>query len=195
MKELLVGKIILKNLIQNNFLEFIWTIVPIFILLAVGTYSIIILYWIDNIESYDIKLKINGHQWYWEYDLCHWFEYNKIFNKNIECYIINSLELNSGLFRLIETNIRPRVLYENFILTTVRSEDVLHSWTLPSIGVKSDAVPGRNNILCFMRLYPGIFYGQCSEICGSNHRFMPISLQFIRAKDWKEWLYSHISLI
>jgi cytochrome c oxidase subunit 2 len=153
------------------------------ILLGVGNFSIIILYWIDNLEFLSSKFKIIGHQWFWEYRYiqCNYLSENIITSINtIERYISNSLELDKGVIRLIETHYRPILPYENIIQTVVSREDVLHSWTIPVLGVKTDATPGRLNVINFIRLYPGIQFGQCSEICGANHRFIPIILEIIR---------------
>ena len=157
--------------------------IPIVILLVVGNFSIIILYWIDNLEISRSKFKIIGHQWFWEYRYVNWnFSWQHIDEsiKIVECYIVNSSELDKGFIRLIETHYRPVLPYENIIQTVIRREDVLHSWTIPGLGVKTDATPGRLNVINFISLYPGIQFGQCREICGANHRFMPIILEFIR---------------
>lgn len=123
-----------------------------------------------------------GHQWYWSY------EYSDFPSKEFDSYIIPLEERNQSSVRLLEVDNFTVLPFGFQVRNLVSSADVLHSWTIPSIGVKVDAVPGRLNQLNIWFSRPGIFFGQCSEICGANHRFMPISIEAISLNDFITWL-------
>lgn len=157
---------------HNTLLEFIWTLFPIIILTLIAIPSFILLYSMDEIVEPAITLKVIGHQWYWEYDN------NTIWGdiQNYESWIIPTSDLELGDLRLLEVDTAPKLPIKTHIRILVTSADVLHAWTIPSIGVKIDAVPGRLNQGTAFFHTTGIHYGQCSEICGVNHGFMPIKL-------------------
>jgi len=161
--------------LDSHVLEFIWTIIPIFLLFLIAFPSLYLLYLIEDFYTPLITYKIVGHQWYWEYQGLDFFSknYNFIsFNR----YIVND---NTILFYTLDTDTRLSLPTKSNILFLVTSIDVLHSWTVPSLGVKVDAIPGRLNYISTRNLYSGVFFGQCREICGSNHRFIPIVLEFL----------------
>jgi cytochrome c oxidase subunit 2 len=164
---------------ENHTLEILWTVIPALILLFIIFPSIKVLYYMEENNPL-ITLKTVGHQWFWSY------EYSDISNLELDSYIANNL-LN---FRLLDTSNRIAIplACNSRIITT--STDVIHSWTIPRLAIKSDAVPGRINQIHFLILRPGIYYGQCSEICGANHSFMPISLEAIPFKNFHTWLKS-----
>nr|YP_003433815.1 cytochrome c oxidase subunit II [Flaccisagitta enflata]BAI68181.1 cytochrome oxidase subunit 2 [Flaccisagitta enflata] len=149
---------------QQN-IEWMWTILPGVILLGIGFPSIRILYLLDENGAPSLSLKAIGHQWYWSY------EYNDFNSLEFDSYMTNSS------YRLIDTDHRLILPTWAHIRVLVTAADVLHSWTLPTMGIKADAIPGRLNQLLFSIDRPGFYYGQCSEICGSNHSFMPITLE------------------
>lgn len=160
---------------ENHQLESIWTIVPFILLIFIVVPSINSLYILDTCLFCGISVSIVGHQWYWRY---FYKEFNKLF---FDSYIIPS---ENSFIRLLDVDNRliiPTFIPVRFI---VSSADVIHSWTIPSFGVKIDAVPGRINQFCFSRKRSGIFFGQCSEICGANHRFIPIVVESISFKDF-----------
>lgn len=158
-------------------LETIWTIIPALLLVWLAFPRIRLLYLLD--EHYDSRLilKAIGHQWYWSYEI------PAIFRNSFDSYITQTNDLSLGDFRLLEVDNRPLVPYKTNILAITTSSDVIHAWALPSIGVKMDAIPGRLNSIRFNILTPGVFYGQCSEICGANHSFIPIVLESVNFKD------------
>lgn len=170
-------KIPKQNKLKDNYLlEVSWTIIPSIILIIMGIPSLALLYSMDEILDPFLTLKVIGHQWYWSY------EYGDVFNQNdTECfsfdsYMIQSDELKEGFFRLLEVD-NPVLLPEKSnIRLIVSSADVLHSWAIPSFGIKLDAVPGRLNQIFLNIKRPGTFYGQCSELCGIYHGFMPIAI-------------------
>lgn len=151
-------------------IEILWTFYPVLILMLIVSPSIRILYLIEELTIYDIVIKIIGHQWYWTYQI------NEL-NVNFDSYI--SREKETSLFRLLEVDNRLTLPYLTNIILLVTSTDVIHSWSVPSLTLKIDAVPGRLNRIIFMSNKAGVFWGQCSEICGVNHRFMPINVEFV----------------
>lgn len=179
---LIFNKFINRFLLQGHLIELIWTISPIFILIFIAIPSIKILYLTDEIYNNKLTVKSIGHQWYWRY------EYSDFININFDSFIIpsNSLQIND--FRLLDVDNRCILPY-NFpvrILTT--SIDVIHSWTVPSLGIKIDSTPGRLNQSYLFINRPGVFFGQCSEICGTNHRFIPIVIESTNFNLFKIWL-------
>ena len=170
------------QILEAQELELFWTVAPAFILLFIGFPSIRILYLIDEVYNPLVTLKTLAHQWYWSY------EYSDFPQKEFDSYIIplDSLMLNNT--RLLEVDNYIVLPFGFQVRNLISSRDVLHSWTIPSIGVKVDAVPGRLNQLNLWFSRPGVYYGQCSEICGSNHRFIPIAVEVINLKDFISWL-------
>nr|YP_009368221.1 cytochrome c oxidase subunit 2 [Lepilemur wrightae]ADP68313.1 cytochrome c oxidase subunit 2 [Lepilemur wrightae] len=162
--------------------EMVWTILPAVILILIALPSLRILYMMDEIITPSLTLKTMGHQWYWSY------EYTDYENLNFDSYMIPLSDLKPGELRLLEVDNRIALPTEMSIRMLISSEDVLHSWTVPSLGVKTDAIPGRLNQVTLMTSRPGIYYGQCSEICGANHSFMPIVLELVPLKYFEEWL-------
>ena len=142
--------------------------------------SLKILYFIDEILNPYFSIKAIGHQWYWSY------EYPEFNNYEINCYINNYSNLNE--FRLLETDNRLIIPFKISLRLIVSSLDVIHSWTIQSLGIKVDAVPGRINQLNLFSLRPGLFFGQCSEICGINHRFIPIILESTNYSNFINWI-------
>ena len=156
-----------RFLIDSQRVEFAWTALPCVVLVAIALPSLRLLYLIDDVGTPGITVKSIGHQWYWSY------EYSDIFTGEIDSYITESL------YRLQDCDHRLLLPAQTPIRVLVTAADVLHSWTVPVIGIKADAVPGRLNQLTLYRDRVGVFYGQCREICGSNHRFIPIVTEVV----------------
>ena len=188
MLQILKNKFINKSILEGQALEFIWTLIPALVLVQVALPSLILLYILDDSSSCRLTIKVIGHQWYWRYEYSDFWNKDKVIE--FDSVIVKEEDLNLGDFRLLETDNRPVLPYLIQIRTLVRRSDVIHSWTVPSLGVKADANPGRLNQLKFLRYRPGVAYGQCSEICGANHRFMPISLEFVNNRDFLKWILS-----
>lgn len=165
-------------------IETIWTVLPAVILIFLAIPSLRLLYLTDEINSPSVTIKTIGHQWYWRY------EYSDFSDIQFDSYILPTSELTEGEFRLLEVDNRIVVPIKLEIRILVTAADVIHSWTIPSIGVKIDAIPGRLNQLGFIANRPGVFYGQCSEICGSNHSFIPIAIEVVDTKSFIEWTKS-----
>lgn len=175
------NKIIHKSLLERQTIERIWTLIPALILVQIALPSLVLLYTLEeNSRAIGVTLKVLAHQWYWSYELPQAFNANEGFDR----YIIKPVDCNLGEFRLLETDNRVPLPSQTPLRVLITSEDVLHSWAIPSLGLKVDAVPGRLNQLLTEINVVGVFYGQCSEICGANHRFMPITLESIKFQDW-----------
>nr|YP_009528546.1 cytochrome c oxidase subunit II [Inflata indica]AYN73369.1 cytochrome c oxidase subunit II [Inflata indica] len=178
----------MKNMYINRFLlegqmiELIWTISPAITLIFIALPSLQLLYLLDEINSPLISVKTMGHQWYWSY------EFSDFKNVEFDSYMIPSNEQNNFSFRLLEVDNRLTLPIYTQIRMMVSSSDVIHSWTIPSSSVKIDATPGRLNQITFYMNRIGLFFGQCSEICGTNHSFMPIVVESISPKYFIEWI-------
>nr|YP_009773417.1 cytochrome c oxidase subunit II [Chiton albolineatus]QIZ12638.1 cytochrome c oxidase subunit II [Chiton albolineatus] len=179
---LISNKLTSRFTLESQGIETVWTILPAIILIFLALPSLRLLYLLDEVESPVLTIKAIGHQWYWSY------EYSDFLNLEFDSYMIPLEELKSGDYRLLEVDHRSVVPMNMKVRILVSAADVLHSWTIPSLGVKADAVPGRLNQLSFISKMPGVFYGQCSEICGANHSFMPIVLEVIDMKSFINWV-------
>lgn len=178
---ILTTKLTHTSTINAQEIETIWTILPALILITIALPSLRILYITDEFNKPYLTLKAIGHQWYWSY------EYSDYEDLYFDSYIIPTYFLEPGEFRLLEVDNRTTLPIEADIRILITSQDVLHSWAVPSLGVKTDAIPGRLNQAILASIRPGLFYGQCSEICGSNHSFIPIVLEFIYFQDFEVW--------
>nr|YP_220644.1 cytochrome c oxidase subunit II [Latimeria menadoensis]ACX31752.1 cytochrome c oxidase subunit II [Latimeria menadoensis]BAD90819.1 cytochrome c oxidase subunit II [Latimeria menadoensis] len=170
-----------KYILDAQEIEIVWTLLPAIVLILVALPSLRILYLIDEVENPHLTIKAMGHQWYWSY------EYTDYEELSFDSYMTPPQDLNPGQFRLLETDHRMVIPMESLIRVLISAEDVLHSWAVPALGVKMDAVPGRLNQITFMVSRPGLYYGQCSEICGANHSFMPIVLEAIPLDPFEDW--------
>lgn len=170
--------------VDNEKLEVFWTLRPCVILVLLAIPSLNVLYFLEEAVNPEITFKIVGHQWYWSYEFTD-FHSPWLSNKNIDSYM-----KNSEIMRMLETDNNVSLPYWIQIRGLLTSEDVLHSWAVPSLGIKIDACPGRINMINFMSIRRGIIYGQCSEICGVNHSFMPISIKFCSILKFINWLHS-----
>nr|AER58681.1 cytochrome oxidase subunit 2 [Pseudasthenes humicola] len=170
-----------SNTVDAQEVELVWTILPAIVLIMLALPSLQILYMMDEIDEPDLTLKAIGHQWYWTY------EYTDFKDLSFDSYMLPTTDLQLGNFRLLEVDHRVVIPMESPIRVIVTADDVLHSWAIPSLGVKTDAIPGRLNQTSFITTRPGIFYGQCSEICGANHSFMPIVVESVPLNHFENW--------
>lgn len=177
---------------HNVNLEFIWTLVPSLILLLIAVPSFSLIYAIDDLINTKMTIKVMGHQWYWTYEYGEIAEDNTLLTnpltqtpKSFDSYLITEENLvaktsknpEGRMLRLLEVDNRLIIPWNEHLRFLISSADVLHSWSVPSLGIKMDACPGRLNQVSVFVTRPGVFYGQCSEICGVNHAFMPICLE------------------
>jgi len=183
------------NFTHSTKLEIIWTIVPALVLMVIAIPSFALLYSMDEMLDPAITLKVVGHQWYWSYE---YSDYNHLTEDNaglnFDSYMIAEEDLTVGAFRLLEVDHRVVLPVNTHIRVLVTAADVLHSWAVPSFGVKVDACPGRLNQTSLFIKRTGVFYGQCSEICGTNHGFMPICVEAVSLEDYSTWLESKLEL-
>nr|UBS93993.1 cytochrome c oxidase subunit 2 [Iolania perkinsi] len=169
-----------RNFIEQQMIETLWTIMPALILITIAIPSLKILYMMEELINPTISMKTMGHQWYWSYE---YTDNNKI---EFESYMKKSKEKNN--FRLIDTDNRMTLPFLTQSRMIISSSDVLHAWTIPILSIKMDAIPGRLNQTSILMKKPGIFFGQCSEICGTNHSFMPITMESINMKSFIKWM-------
>nr|YP_004734453.1 cytochrome c oxidase subunit II [Agriosphodrus dohrni]ADF65633.1 cytochrome c oxidase subunit II [Agriosphodrus dohrni] len=173
-----------RFLLEEHTIETVWTILPAITLIFIALPSIRILYMMDESINAMMTIKTIGHQWYWSY------EYSDFSNVEFDSYMIPSKELSEDGFRLLDVDNRVVLPMDVQTRIIVTSADVIHSWTIPSIGVKVDGTPGRLNQANFLINRPGLMFGQCSEICGANHSFMPIVLESVEVNQFAKWLNS-----
>nr|ABE47710.1 cytochrome c oxidase II [Theclinesthes albocincta]ABE47728.1 cytochrome c oxidase II [Theclinesthes miskini miskini]ABE47744.1 cytochrome c oxidase II [Theclinesthes miskini eucalypti]ABE47750.1 cytochrome c oxidase II [Theclinesthes hesperia hesperia]ABE47754.1 cytochrome c oxidase II [Theclinesthes hesperia littoralis] len=183
MLSMFFNKFINRFLLEGQMIELIWTILPAITLIFIALPSLRLLYLLDELNNPLITIKSIGHQWYWSY------EYSDFKNIEFDSYMINDFNMNN--FRLLDVDNRIVIPMNNNIRMLITATDVIHSWTVPAIGVKVDANPGRLNQTSFFINRPGIFFGQCSEICGANHSFMPIMIESISIKNFINWVNNY----
>jgi cytochrome c oxidase subunit 2 len=182
--------IVHKYLNHGTLIELIWTVSPAFILIAIAFPSFRLLYLLDEVISPTITIKVVGHQWYWSY------EYSDYINESGEAiefdsYMIPESDLELGQFRLLDVDNKVVIPTDTHIRLIVTGADVIHSFAVPSFGVKIDACPGRLNQSSILAERTGTFYGQCSEICGVYHAFMPIAVEAVSVQDYLAWVDSN----
>nr|YP_009689593.1 cytochrome c oxidase subunit II [Lepidurus arcticus]QCZ36038.1 cytochrome c oxidase subunit II [Lepidurus arcticus] len=185
MSSLVINSFTNRYLLDGQLIEIIWTVFPALILISIALPSLRLLYLLDEVNEPSLTIKAMGHQWYWSY------EYSDFTNIEFDSYMTPTQDLLTNEFRLLDVDNRLVVPFNTQIRLLVSAADVLHSWTIPSLGVKVDAVPGRLNQLSLFINRPGLFFGQCSEICGANHSFMPIVVESITTKNFLGWISSN----
>lgn len=167
---------------HNTVVEILWTVIPVVLLIIIAIPSFRLLYVSETIPKADLTIKATGNQWYWSYE---YPDYGSIvFDANM----LNDDELSDPKLRLLETDTQIVVPVNKVVKLQITSNDVLHAWTIPAFGVKMDAVPGKLNETWFKANQEGIFYGQCSELCGPKHAFMPINVKVVSEKEFEDWI-------
>nr|UVF63036.1 cytochrome c oxidase subunit II [Synarthrophyton patena] len=187
-----VQNLVPSTLTHGTLIEMIWTITPAFILLIIAIPSFSLLYAMDEVISPTVTIKTLGHQWYWSYEYSDYTNENNDFIE-FDSYMIPEEDLELGQLRLLEVDNRMIVPVNTHIRIIVSAADVLHSWAVPSLGIKCDAIPGRLNQTSLFIKREGLYYGQCSEICGINHGFMPIVVEAISLKNYITWISNKIN--
>nr|UYB78459.1 cytochrome c oxidase subunit II [Alectorobius mimon] len=172
-----------RFLMEGQEIEILWTIIPAIILIYIALPSLRLLYLMEESFYPSMSLKVIGHQWYWSY------EYSD-FNIEFDSFMLPHESLNKNSFRLLDVDNRMVIPFNTNLRLLISSNDVIHSWTIPTLGVKVDAIPGRLNQISSMTYRPGLYFGQCSEICGANHSFMPISMEITSTKNFFNWIKS-----
>lgn len=173
-------------------IEIIWTIIPAIILLFIAVPTFALLYSMDEGIDPAITIKAVGHQWYWSYEYSDYTSDTE--SLAFESYMVPEEDLVDGQLRLLEVDNRVVVPVDTHVRVLVTSQDVLHSWAIPSLGIKMDACPGRLNQVNMFIKREGVYYGQCSEICGVNHAFMPIVIEAVPLDDYVSWVSSELDI-
>jgi cytochrome c oxidase subunit 2 len=181
------GNPVPEKIIHGTTIEVAWTVAPSLILVLIAIPSFALLYSMDEVVDPGVTIKAIGHQWYWSYE---YSDYNTSDEPAVafDSYLIPEDELEPGQLRLLEVDNRVVLPVNTHVRIIVTSADVLHSWAVPSLGVKTDAVPGRLNATPIFLKRQGVFYGQCSELCGANHGFMPIVVEGVSLNDYASWV-------
>jgi len=167
---------------HNTILEVAWTVLPVVILVVIAVPSFKVLYFMDKTENADMTLKVVGHQWYWEY------QYPDHEGLTFSSYMVPDEDIQPGQHRLLEVDNRIVLPVDSNIRIIITAGDVLHSWAMPALGIKKDAIPGRLNETWARIDREGVYYGQCSEICGTNHGYMPIAIEAVSKERFAQWI-------
>jgi cytochrome c oxidase subunit II len=169
---------------HNPVIEILWTVIPVLILVIIAIPSFKLMYYMDRIPNADMTIKVTGHQWYWSYEYPDQgglnFNSNLVQDKDLKPGQMRLLAVDNPLMVPVDTNVR--------VLVTGDPEGVIHSWFVPSFGVQEYAVPGRLNESWFRVEHEGTYYGECNQICGVNHAFMPIAVKAVSKADFEKWL-------
>ena len=169
---------------HNTLLEVLWTTIPVIILVIIAVPSFKLLYFADRVEEADMTIKAIGRQWYWSY------EYPDDGNFTFDANMIPDEELQPGQLRLLETDYPVVLPVETNIRLLITASDVLHNFAVPAFGIKLDGVPGRINETWVRINEPGTYYGQCSELCGTGHAYMPIMIKAVTKEEYAAWVKS-----
>ena len=167
---------------HNTLIEVLWTVIPVILLIIIAIPSFRILYTAETIPKADLTIKAIGNQWYWSY------EYPDYDDFSFDANMLQDDELSDPSLRLLETDTQIVVPVNKVVKLLITSNDVLHAWTIPAFAVKKDAVPGRLNETWFKAEKTGTYYGQCSELCGAKHAFMPINVKVVSQDEFDDWL-------
>ena len=167
---------------HNTLIEVLWTVIPVILLIIIAIPSFRILYTAETIPKADLTIKAIGNQWYWSY------EYPDYDDFSFDANMLQDEELSDPSLRLLETDTQIVVPVNKVVKLLITSNDVLHAWTIPAFAVKKDAVPGRLNETWFKAEKIGTYYGQCSELCGPKHAFMPINVKVVSQDEFDNWL-------
>jgi cytochrome c oxidase subunit 2 len=167
---------------HNVALEILWTAIPVVLLTIIAIPTFKIIYFANETPEAEFTLKVVGHQWYWSYE---YPDHDRI---TFDSYMIQDKDLKPGQKRLLEVDNRVVIPEKTIVRIQVTGGDVIHSFAVPAFGIKIDAVPGRVNETWVKVDKPGVYYGQCSELCGSQHAFMPIAVQVVSKEEFQNWL-------
>lgn len=176
---------------HGTLIELVWTITPALVLIAIAFPSFKLLYLMDEVISPSMTIKVAGHQWYWSY------EYSDFINEDgesieFDSYMVPESDLELGQLRLLDVDNRVVIPVDTHVRFIVTGQDVIHDFAVPSLGLKIDAVPGRLNQTSVLIQREGVYYGQCSEICGVYHGFMPIAVEAVSLEKYLSWLDSQV---
>lgn len=201
--------LVTRYIVHNPLIEIIWTIIPTFILVAIAVPSFSLLYAMDELNDPKLTVKVIGYQWFWTYEYAQDFDVvefdylkdalgysNRFFRDSLiyDSVMLSDDDLQEGYHRLLDVDHQMILPAETHLRIIVTAADVLHSWAVPSLGIKVDAVPGRMSQVGLFIKHEGVFYGQCSELCGVNHGFMPIVIKAVSPNNFLAW-YREVSVV
>ncbi len=167
---------------HNTTIEVVWTIVPVLILLVIAIPSFRLLFAQYDYPKADVTIKATGHQWYWSY------AYPDQGGFAFDSLLVEQSDIKPDQHYLLSVDNEVVVPVNKVVQVLVTSDDVIHDWAVPSFGIKIDAVKGRNSLTWFKATEPGVYYGQCSELCGARHAFMPITVRVVSEQDFAAWV-------
>lgn len=167
---------------HNTLLEIIWIVIPVIVVIVIAVPSVKLIFKQEVFPETEMTLKVIGRQWYWSY------EYPDHDDLYFDSYMLKDVDLQEGQPRLLEVDNEVVLPTETYITVQMTSSDVIHAWALPALGIKMDAIPGRLNELWTYIEKPGVYYGQCSELCGPYHAFMPIKIRAVPKEEFAEWI-------
>jgi len=173
---------------HNSLLEIVWTIIPAIVLVLIAIPSFVLLYSMDELIDPVVTLKVVGHQWYWSYEYSDYATLEGGESLNFDSYMIPTSDLVKGSLRTLEVDNRVVLPINTHIRVLITAADVIHSWAIPSFGIKIDGCPGRLTQASLFIKREGVYYGQCSEICGVNHGFMPIVVKGVSTSRFTNWI-------
>lgn len=184
-----------NDVTHGTVIEVIWTLIPCVILVLIAIPSFALLYSMDEIVSPSVTLKVIGHQWYWSYEYSDYVDVSDVSSTNLafDSYMIPEADLKKGFLRLLEVDNEVVLPVKTHVRVVITADDVLHSWSVNSLGIKLDAVPGRLSQIGLYLKREGVFYGQCSEICGVNHGFMPIVVKGVSVDNYLNWVMNKLN--
>lgn len=178
-----------SDVVHGTTIEIVWTIIPALLLMVIAVPSFALLYSVDEMVDPALTIKVIGHQWYWTYEYSDYYvDGDEDASLVFDSYMLPEDELSKGHLRLLEVDNRVVLPAHTHIRVIITSADVLHCWAVPSLAMKVDACPGRLNEASLFIQREGVFYGQCSEICGVNHGFMPIAVEALPLEDYVAWV-------
>jgi len=189
-------QVLISRIVHCTWLELFWTLAPVGILISIALPSFSLLYAMEEKSDYNLTVKAVGHQWYWEYQIVvnrDWLNDHDLYKVSFDSYLKADDDLQRGDLRLLEVDRKLVLPIQTPIRVLTTSADVIHSWALPAAGVKMDAVPGRLNQVNLYFNRQGLFYGQCSELCGVNHGFMPICVKAVNPAVYKTSFVSSLT--
>ncbi len=169
----------------NLRLEVLWTVIPVLILAFIAVPSLRLLFYMDKARDADLTLKVTGHQWYWSY------AYPDNGGFGFDSFAVDDDGLKPGQLRLLSVDTPVKLPVNTTVRILITSSDVIHSFSVPSLGLKTDAVPGRLNETWVRITREGTYYGQCAQLCGVNHSFMPVVIQAVSKRDFLAWTQAH----
>ena len=185
-----------SKIIHGSTIEIIWTLTPSVILMTLALPSFALLYSFDEIVDPAVSIKAIGHQWYWSYEYSDYTqESEEEASIAFDAYMLPQDELEEGQLRLLEVDNRVVLPINTHVRVLTTAADVIHSWAVPSLGVKCDAIPGRLNQTSVFIQREGVYYGQCSELCGANHAFMPIVVEGVSLDSYLSWIREQLETL